>query len=768
MRKKSNEQKNIVFSAMPDECGIVKAVNGIRRAPLLFAVRICSSALMIAGLLMMLLSVFPSVKINFLLSCGLMISISIVLNFFFYGGYRSETVLVVFAAALILLIAGLFIVPADMGALKNDFADCIMRLTGRIMLHYGESAEFRSVPMLICFMMVASVLICFIVNAKRGFLPIFMLLMGAVGTGVGVFLSDIGLLLWSFGLLLSLSLRHTERDSQRGQTEGKYSFIAVSQCVIIIAMALLGSIVFAGSDTSAAGEDLTALIHEVRYDSSTVSMPNGRLKKLHALKRSNAKALSIRSETKLPEERIYFRGMIGEAYDGSSWAGLDKKELASDYALFYWLHEEGFYAQTSVSNALNALADEEKAEIDHRQLSLSNISACKQYFYLPYQAENGAYLDPALIGDANVFSKNHIPKWAEGGEANISYSASELGGIALRNEIVKNQETEAVSRFLSCEQSYSAFVRDNYLDLTPEVRTSLAELFGEFPDAMTLPQITERIINALDENLTYNEAINTDCGESDFIAYVLDLGKSGYSVHYACCAAMMLRYFGVPARYVEGYMLNSDEAAMYGAGETLFITENNAHAWAEYYLDGVGWLPFDVTPGYIDESILPGADNKGGSDKTENETSYQNQNLNSVPLVRPNKQNRDEISAKNIIALIIGLCVLCLAAFIVRTIILRLRLRRKLREAENAQNNEYIAIQYGYCVMLVDRLKGEAFEFPEDIRKMNMEALFSDHIICDARRAEMAEFSSKLLKDCKRERGLLKRFYDRFIACIYV
>lgn len=767
MRRKSNEQ-NIVFSAMPAECGIAKAINGIRRAPLLFAVRSCSSALIIAGLLMMLLSVFPSVKINLYLGCGIMLALTLVLNFFFDGGYRSETISVVFAAALVSLIVGIFIILGDMGALKNDFADCLMRLTGRIELHYGESTEFSSVPMLICFMMVASVLVCFIVNAKRSFLHIMLLLIGVIGTGVGIFLSDIGLLLWAFGILLSLSLRHTEKNSSRGQIEGKYSFIAIGQCVIIIAIALLASIAFMGSDTSAAGEGLTALIHKIQYDSSTVSMPNGRLKKLPALKKSNAKALAVRSETTLPAERIYFRGMIGEVYDGRSWSGLDKKELASDYALFYWLHEEGFYAQTSVANALNRLADEGKAEVDHHQLSISNISACKKYLYLPYQAENGAYLDSTLIGDATVFSKKHLPKWTEGDEVNISCSASELSGIALRNEIAENQETEAVSKFLSCEQSYSAFVRDNYLDITPEVRTSLAELFGEFPDAMTLPQITGRILDALDENFTYNEAVNTNCGESDFISYVLELSKSGYSVHYASCAAMMLRYFGVPARYVEGYMLNADEAASYRAGETLFITENNAHAWAEYYLDGVGWLPFDVTPGYIDESILPGSDSSGNSDNTENETSFQNQNLSSVPLVRPNKQNRDERSAKAIIVLLIGLGILCLAAFIFRTLILRLRLRRKLRETENAQNNEYIAIQYGYCVMLVDRLKGGAFEFPEDIRKMNLEALFSEHTLCDARRAEMAEFSSKLLEDCKRERGLLKRFYDRFIACIYV
>lgn len=50
-------------------------------------------------------------------------------------------------------------------------------------------------------------------------------------------------------------------------------------------------------------------------------------------------------------------------------------------------------------------------------------------------------------------------------------------------------------------------------------------------------------------------------GTNDFAAYVLQVGKRGYSVHYAACAAVMLRYFGVPSRYVEGYYINAETAA---------------------------------------------------------------------------------------------------------------------------------------------------------------------------------------------------------------
>lgn len=39
-----------------------------------------------------------------------------------------------------------------------------------------------------------------------------------------------------------------------------------------------------------------------------------------------------------------------------------------------------------------------------------------------------------------------------------------------------------------------------------------------------------------------------------------------------------------------------------------------AHAWAEIYVKGVGWIPIEVTPGFIDEADL--ADSNDGQDST--------------------------------------------------------------------------------------------------------------------------------------------------------
>ncbi len=49
---------------------------------------------------------------------------------------------------------------------------------------------------------------------------------------------------------------------------------------------------------------------------------------------------------------------------------------------------------------------------------------------------------------------------------------------------------------------------------------------------------------------------------------------------------------GLPARYVQGFCVPAE-----GRGETV-VYSDMAHAWPEVYLEGIGWIPFEPTPGY--------------------------------------------------------------------------------------------------------------------------------------------------------------------------
>lgn len=79
--------------------------------------------------------------------------------------------------------------------------------------------------------------------------------------------------------------------------------------------------------------------------------------------------------------------------------------------------------------------------------------------------------------------------------------------------------------------------------------------------------------------------------EQDFARWFLERSDSGYCVHFASAATVLLRAAGIPARYVTGYRQNVK------ANEPEVVTSREAHAWAEYYNGETGcWLILDATP----------------------------------------------------------------------------------------------------------------------------------------------------------------------------
>lgn len=87
-------------------------------------------------------------------------------------------------------------------------------------------------------------------------------------------------------------------------------------------------------------------------------------------------------------------------------------------------------------------------------------------------------------------------------------------------------------------------------------------------------------------------------GQTDFALWFLRESETGYCVHFATAAAVLLRSMGIPARYVTGFLV---EAA---AGEPSLVTTDNAHAWTEYYDDSTGrWCLLDATPSQDDTPV---------------------------------------------------------------------------------------------------------------------------------------------------------------------
>ncbi|MDR2547448.1 MAG: transglutaminase-like domain-containing protein [Lachnospiraceae bacterium] len=80
----------------------------------------------------------------------------------------------------------------------------------------------------------------------------------------------------------------------------------------------------------------------------------------------------------------------------------------------------------------------------------------------------------------------------------------------------------------------------------------------------------------------------------DFLDYFLLESKTGYCTYYATAFVLLARELGLPARYVQGCLVNDDNLGV----EIISVRESMAHAWAEVYFQGVGWIPFEATPGF--------------------------------------------------------------------------------------------------------------------------------------------------------------------------
>ncbi|TFD36708.1 transglutaminase domain-containing protein [Cryobacterium sp. TMT1-62] len=88
-----------------------------------------------------------------------------------------------------------------------------------------------------------------------------------------------------------------------------------------------------------------------------------------------------------------------------------------------------------------------------------------------------------------------------------------------------------------------------------------------------------------------------DGGGIDVVSTFLEV-KTGYCVHFSSAMAAMARSIGIPSRIAIGYQPGSLSASGSVAGVGRYsVDTHDLHAWTEIYFEGVGWVPFEPTPG---------------------------------------------------------------------------------------------------------------------------------------------------------------------------
>jgi len=165
------------------------------------------------------------------------------------------------------------------------------------------------------------------------------------------------------------------------------------------------------------------------------------------------------------------------------------------------------------------------------------------------------------------------------------------------------------------EDLYRDFVYDNYLQIPNnnemnEVRDNFSDIIDSAQSAQTayeklmiLDAIRQRIASMADYSLSPGETPSN----RDFVNYFLLENHHGYCAHYATSGVILARMAGIPARYATGYVIVGDDFESDNRNPdgtyTINVQDNRSHAWAEIYLDGFGWVPFEFTEGYSNSNI---------------------------------------------------------------------------------------------------------------------------------------------------------------------
>ena len=163
----------------------------------------------------------------------------------------------------------------------------------------------------------------------------------------------------------------------------------------------------------------------------------------------------------------------------------------------------------------------------------------------------------------------------------------------------------------------------NYVDVVDIIRETAMHM-GLDKDSVNeigVDGVVAKIAEFFQNNYPYTLRPGSTPYNEDFVSYFLTTNKKGYCVHFATAGTLILRYLGIPARYVEGYAVDANEIIENAANESdpvedyyvgynplgssgvisLEIPDADGHAWIEVYDEKEGWYPVEVTPSSDEE-----------------------------------------------------------------------------------------------------------------------------------------------------------------------
>ncbi len=161
----------------------------------------------------------------------------------------------------------------------------------------------------------------------------------------------------------------------------------------------------------------------------------------------------------------------------------------------------------------------------------------------------------------------------------------------------------AIRDLRAAGEAYPPEIAERYLRLPDSLPNRVLGLARDLTATAATPYDRVRQIEAYLRLFPYSLEVQPPPPGRDIVDHFLFDLQTGYCDYYASAMVVLSRAAGVPARLVVGYASGEYDTAR----AVYMVRQQDAHAWAEVYFPGTGWVEFEPT------AALPAINRPSGS-----------------------------------------------------------------------------------------------------------------------------------------------------------
>lgn len=440
--------------------------------------------------------------------------------------------------------------------------------------------------------------------------------------------------------------------------------------------------------------------------------------------------LRVRAET---DGYMYLRCFSYGDYTGTGWRRAEEPENDISSLDFTAL-------------ALADKADSARHSLDIRFASGVDVAA------VPYYSVQSA--------DSDIY----VP--AEGRNYSASYYSSDgsWDSLSLPEEYAQD------------ELSYRSYATTEYTALPEGTKANVLQLIQQTGLRADSPDIIAEVASYVRSCASYDLDTQPYPTE-DYAVYFLQNAETGYCVHYATAAAVIYRALGIPARVTDGFLFRAQ------AGEVVDVLQANEHAWVEVYLDGLGWIPVEVTgSGGVTEPApqeaavteTPGEETPPPLESTEPNDGEESappvqtpQPSDTIPVgpIHTQTEPESKSTSQTLIRFWNALTLILLLGVIFSLLPVSRLLRLRLRQRRISQPDRKKAAVWVWRTAVKASRFGA--ELPESITACAEKAAFSQHGISEEELHTMQNALQTMLDNCYNGLSPVKKFIFKFFFALH-